>query len=145
MTAHVRHIAYAILTVALGAAGCRDASRAAPVNTTAGEAPAAPVASAIPADVLPANRVLDPQRFADPRTRAAYEAARKYASVLEHIYCYCRCKENIGHRALVECFETDHAEHCDSCQMEALTAARMTAEGRSPAEIQKAIDEYFAS
>lgn len=145
MTVTFRPTAFGLLVLAFGVGGCRDETRSASVSTAAAQAPAAPAASAIPADVLPANRVLDPQRFVDPRTRAAYEAARRYAGVLEHIYCYCRCRENIGHRALVECFETDHAEHCDSCQMEALVAARMTAEGRSPAEIQKAIDEYFES
>lgn len=128
--------------LAIAAAGCRDVPRA-----TAGDTPTPAVAAApaVPVDVLPANRVLDPQRFTDRRTRAAYTAAKQYATVLEKIYCYCRCKENIGHRALVECFETDHAEHCDACQMEAVVAARMSAEGKTPAEIQKAIDAYFAS
>jgi hypothetical protein len=90
------------------------------------------------------NKVLDPAGFADQRVRTAYEAAKKYAHVLEEIYCYCRCKENIGHRALVECFETDHASACDVCMNEAVIAARMTQEGRTPKEIQKAIDALYA-
>ena len=96
------------------------------------------------ADAAGVNKVLDPAGFADPRVRRAYEAAKKYAHVLESIYCYCRCKENIGHRALVECFETDHASNCDVCMNEAIIAARMTDEGRTPKEIQKAIDAYYA-
>jgi hypothetical protein len=90
------------------------------------------------------NKVLDPAGFADQRVRTAYEAAKKYAHVLEEIYCYCRCKENIGHRALVECFETDHASHCDVCMNEAVIAARMTQDGKTPKEIQKAIDTLYA-
>jgi hypothetical protein len=90
------------------------------------------------------NKVLDPMGFTDQRVRAAYVAAKEYAHVLEEIYCYCRCKENIGHRALVECFETDHASHCDVCMNEAVIAARMTKEGKTPKEIQKAIDAFYA-
>lgn len=89
------------------------------------------------------NKVLDPAGFADQRVRTAYEAAKKYAHVLEEIYCYCRCKENIGHRALVECFETDHGSNCDVCMNEAVIAARMTQEGRTPKEIQTAIDALY--
>lgn len=96
------------------------------------------------ADATGGNKVLDPLGFADQRVREAYDAAKKYAHVLEEIYCYCRCKENIGHRALVECFETDHASHCDVCMNEAVIAARMTKEGKTPKEIQKAIDAYYA-
>jgi hypothetical protein len=96
------------------------------------------------ADAAGINKVLDPAGFTDPRVREAYTAAKQYAHVLESIYCYCRCKENIGHRALVECFETDHAEHCDVCMNEAVIAARMTKDGRNPTEIQKAIDALYA-
>ena len=105
--------------------------------------PAAPSSQVAP-DAAGVNKVLDPAGFSDERVRAAYEAARKYAHVLEEIYCYCRCKENIGHRALVECFESDHAANCDVCMNEAVIAARMSAEGRTPKEIQKAIDAYYA-
>ena len=108
-----------------------------------------PAAQAVPStqaapDAAGTNKVLDPAGFTDDRVRKAYEAAKQYAHVLENIYCYCRCKENIGHRALVECFETDHGSHCDVCMNEAIIAARMTQEGKTPKEIQKAIDAYYA-
>jgi hypothetical protein len=90
------------------------------------------------------NKVLDAAGFSDARVRDAYAAAKKYALVLESIYCYCRCKENIGHRALVECFESDHGSHCDVCMNEAMIAARMTEQGKTPKEIQKAIDAFYA-
>lgn len=106
-------------------------------------AQAAPSSQAA-SDAAGVNKVLDPLQFADQRVRIAYDAAKKYAHVLEEIYCYCRCRENIGHRALVECFESDHGAHCDVCMNEAVIAARMTQDGKTPKEIQKAIDALYA-
>ena len=97
-----------------------------------------------PTDAAKVNKVLDPAGFSDPQTRAAYEAAKQYAHVLEEIYCYCRCKENIGHRALVECFETGHATNCNVCMNSAIIAARMTRDGKTPKEINKALDALYA-
>ena len=110
---------------------------------------ATPAAQAVPSTQAPSdaagtNKVLDPAGFSDAKVRKAYEAAKQYAHVLESVYCYCRCKENIGHRALVECFETDHASNCDVCMDEAIIAARMTQDGKTPKEIQKAIDALYA-
>jgi hypothetical protein len=96
-----------------------------------------------PADAAGPNRMLDPASFSDPHIREAYAAARKHAQVLEHLYCYCHCKENFGHRALAECFESDHGANCDICMTEALIAARMADAGRSAKEIQAAIDVYY--
>ncbi len=111
----------------------------------ASAARSAPMSSppAVQADASVANRVVDPATWADPRVRAAYAAAAKYAAIMEHIYCYCHCKENLGHRGLVECFESEHASMCDICMAEAMTVARMTEQGRTPAQIQKAIDAFY--
>ena len=126
------------------AVGCGGSGRAAKGE----RAPAAGAESAPPsvnADASRPNKVLDPAVWTDPQQKAAYAAAKKYAHVLEQLYCYCRCKENIGHRALVECFESDHGSQCDVCMTEAMIAARMTDQGRTPPEIQKAIDAYYAN
>lgn len=104
----------------------------------------APPTTRATADAAGVNKVLDPAGFSDPRVRAAYAAAKEYAHVLEEIYCYCHCKKNIGHRALIECYESDHASNCDVCMNEAVIAARMTKDGRTPQEIQKAIDALYA-
>lgn len=122
--------------------GC-DAAQPAADSTQASAVQAAPSTQAT-ADAAGVNNVLDPMGFADQRVRLAYDAAKKYAHVLEQIYCYCHCKKNVGHRALVECFETDHASNCDVCMNEAMIAARMTQDGKTPKEIQKAIDAYYA-
>ena len=144
---HSRHYVLAASAV-LALLGCGPRSesgvRGSAQASSASAAPASPaVPATVAADASRPNAVLDPASFTDPGTRAAYAAAKQYAHVLEGIYCYCHCKENIGHRALVQCFETDHAASCDVCQNEALIAARMTAAGGSVAEIQSAIDAYY--
>ena len=129
------------LIAALVFVGCKAAESS---REPAADTAQAPTVVAAP-DAGATNKVLDAAGFQDARVRDAYVAAKKYAHVLESIYCYCRCKENIGHRALVECFETEHASHCDVCMNEAIIAARLTQEGKTPKEIQKAIDAYYAS
>jgi len=129
-----------LLLIALLLGCSRAESPREPAQEPVVQAPSTQVAP----DAAGTNKVLNPAGFTDERVRKAYEAAKQYAHVLESIYCYCRCKENIGHRALVECFETDHASHCDVCMNEAIIAARMTQEGKTPKEIQKAIDAYYA-
>jgi hypothetical protein len=130
-----------IAVMGCGAGTARETSSTTP--ETAATSQATPPATA--ADAARPNRVLDPEHFTDQQVRAAYAAAKKHAAVLEHIYCYCRCKENHGHRALVECFESEHGSMCDVCMHEALTAAEMTEKGKTPAEIQQAIDSYYKS
>ena len=145
MTISHRRIASLAALAALAACAHRDTppSRDSSTATAAAStSPAAPPARAS-ADAVRPNRVLDSAQFADPKTAAAYAAAKSQAAVLEHVYCYCHCHENIGHRALVECFESEHGAGCDICQMEATVAAKMADEGHSAAEIQKAIDVYY--
>ena len=137
-----RSYSRSIVLASLLIMGC-DAAQSSSESAQAPAVQSAPSTQATP-DAAGVNKVLDPAGFGDQRVRTAYEAAKKYAHVLEEIYCYCRCKENIGHRALVECFETDHAAQCDVCMNEAVIAARMTQEGRTPKEIQKAIDALYA-
>jgi len=143
MTFSHRRAATVAACVALAACAHRD-TPVARADSAVAAAPAAPTTIAA-ADAVRPNAVLDPAQFSDPKTAAAYAAARSHAAVLEHIYCYCHCHENIGHRALIECFESDHGANCDICQTEATVAARMADEGHSAAEIQKVIDAYYAS
>ena len=129
-----------LVIAALVVVGCNRADSS---REPEAASPSQPSVVAAP-DAGATNKVLDAAGFQDARVRDANTAAKKYAHVLESIYCYCRCKENIGHRALVECFETEHASHCDVCMNEAIIAARMTDQGKTPKEIQKAIDAYYA-
>jgi len=141
-TRHAAAAALALLAL-LATFGCERGDGANSGINSSVRGPASASAGVAYADAASPNRVLDAARFADPQTRAAYAAAKQYAHVLEGIYCYCHCRENIGHRAVVECFETEHATDCDTCQMEAMVAARMAAQGRSVPEIQQAIEAYY--
>ncbi len=51
---------------------------------------------------------LSPQRFSGT-FRMAYEVAREIPEVLDELYCYCRCQENLGHKNLLSCFVDTHA------------------------------------
>ncbi len=51
---------------------------------------------------------LSPQRFTG-KVRSAYEIARVIPEVLDRLYCYCRCRENIGHKNLLSCYVDTHA------------------------------------
>ena len=81
--------------------------------TPRGEQPS-PLASGISilktnSNNLRENRpTLSPQRFSGT-FRMAYEVAREIPEVLDELYCYCRCQENLGHKNLLSCFVDTHA------------------------------------
>jgi hypothetical protein len=85
-------------------------------------------------------KTLPPSQFTDPQTARAYEAAKEIPKVLAQQPCYCGCSRG-GHRGLLDCYVGDHAAHCGVCQKEALFAAKLTKEGKSPAEIRTAIEK----
>jgi hypothetical protein len=78
------------------------------------------------------------------RVRGAYAAATAIPEVLDQLYCYCHCRENIGHKSLLSCYADNHAAGCDVCIIEAEMAAQMTSQGICPSDIQKAIDKRFS-
>ena len=91
-----------------------------------------------------ASQVLEPSRFTDRTVQQAYAAAHRIPATLNQLYCWCHCKENLGHRALLECFETEHAAQCDICTGEALLADLLTRQGTTDVrKIQDAIDARF--
>ena len=51
---------------------------------------------------------LSPQRFTG-KVRTAYHIARAIPEVLDRLYCYCRCRENSGHKNLLSCYVGTHA------------------------------------
>lgn len=51
---------------------------------------------------------LSPQSF-NGKVRRAYEIARAIPEVLDRLYCYCRCRENSGHKNLLSCYVDTHA------------------------------------
>ena len=51
---------------------------------------------------------LSPEMFSG-RVRRAYKIAREIPEVLDRLYCYCRCRENFGHKNLLSCYVDNHA------------------------------------
>ena len=54
------------------------------------------------------RQTLSPERFRG-KARKAYEIARAIPEVLDRLYCYCRCRENSGHKNLLSCYVDTHA------------------------------------
>jgi Protein of unknown function with PCYCGC motif len=92
------------------------------------------------AGVLPASTWGD-----DMRLVRAYEAAHDMPAVFDGLYCYCQCKENMGHRSLLTCYRSEHAASCDICLTEGTMAARMHRQGATLRQIRDAIDAQFRS
>ena len=92
-----------------------------------------------------ASEVLDPARFKDQGQRRAYAVARQIPATLNQLYCWCGCKEHSGHRALLECFESEHGSQCDICMGEAMLAYLVVQQGVTDVrKIQDAIDATYA-
>ena len=51
---------------------------------------------------------LSPEMFSG-RIKRAYKIAREIPEVLDRLYCYCRCRENFGHKNLLSCYVDNHA------------------------------------
>jgi len=51
---------------------------------------------------------LSPDMFSG-KVRNAYAIARAIPEVLDQLYCYCRCRENFGHKNLLSCYVDTHA------------------------------------
>jgi len=51
---------------------------------------------------------LSPEQFSG-KVKKAYTIARMIPEVLDRLYCYCRCRENFGHKSLLSCYVDTHA------------------------------------
>jgi len=65
-------------------------------------------AAVIPGKMMESKPTLDPERFYGT-VRKAYAIAREIPEVLDQLYCYCRCRENINHLNLLSCYTDKHA------------------------------------
>ena len=75
--------------------------------------------------------------------RDAYDVARELPDVLDGLYCHCDCAERDGLRSLLECYYGAMPQSCRVCLNEARMAKRLHDEGRSLAEIRRAIDDEY--
>jgi Protein of unknown function with PCYCGC motif len=60
------------------------------------------------AGLLETRPTLPPTMFSGT-VREAYAIARDIPQVLDKLYCYCRCRENFGHKNLLSCYVDTHA------------------------------------
>lgn len=79
------------------------------------------------------------------RAVRAYQIAQQIPAVLDGIHCHCECRENIGHRSLLTCFQTRHGAACDICIGEAEMAASMTQQGQALEAIRQSVDATWGS
>ena len=98
----------------------------------------------------PGNASLPRWTSTSPRLRDAYRVAQTRGPLLATLDCYCGCGQlDPPHTSLLDCFiQPDgswdtHASGCGICQDEALDANLWAAEGLSPAEIGRRIDEKY--
>ena len=98
-----------------------------------------PVEHPDPRPGITAERVL-PAADVPKAARRAYEAARQIPEILDGLYCHCGCAKRDGLRSLLSCFETRMPFTCGYCREEAELALRLHREGRSLAEIRRAVD-----
>jgi hypothetical protein len=80
---------------------------------------------------------------ANPRVLRTYQLAHEIPETLDGIFCYCHCKQELGHRSLLTCFQSQHGAGCDICLGEAEMAEQMKAQGRTLGEIRSQIDLAF--
>jgi len=67
------------------------------------------VQAAKPHSGLQETRATLPPTMFSGRVREAYAIARDIPEVLDQLYCYCRCRENFGHKNLLSCYVDNHA------------------------------------
>lgn len=79
----------------------------------------------------------------DPEVLAAYAAARAYPAIFDGLYCACECRDSMGHRSLLSCFESRQPTGCAGCREQALLVGRLAKEGRSLADVRQAIDHKY--
>lgn len=80
-----------------------------------------------------------------PRVEEVYREAALVPQVLDGIYCYCECKEHMGHYSLLDCYKSDHAAGCDVCLSEGQMAYEMTQQGKSLYQIRAAVDRLYGT
>jgi hypothetical protein len=88
----------------------------------------------------PLPDTLDPETFQENRTAfASYTLASRIKEVLYQVPCYCPCGEKEGHQSLLDCYTSKHGVTCRICQKEAVFSYLQHKDGKTPAQIRKAM------
>lgn len=99
----------------------------------------APRSTASASSVVPASRY-----DGYPRIKETYAEVAQVPEVVDGVYCYCHCEENMGHYSLLDCFSSDHAANCDVCLSEGALAYKMTKDGKTLNQVRHAVDQLYA-
>lgn len=83
---------------------------------------------------------LPPENFTGV-TAQAYQAAKEIPEVLDSLYCYCDCEKHFWHKSLLTCYVDEHAENCDICINEALSAYELHRQGKDIKTIREIVDK----
>jgi hypothetical protein len=111
-------------------------------QATAASTPTTPATTQATAASTPTTPVLSPDKYFGP-AQAGYAAAQKVPDICAKLFCYCGCDLSDNHSSLLDCFTSDHGADCSICQDEAILALKLKNEGKSLADIQKAVDTHF--
>jgi hypothetical protein len=85
---------------------------------------------------------LNPSRFIG-QVAKGYRIAQENRELLDSIYCYCRCKENMGHKSLLTCYTNTHAANCNICLNQAFYAYNLYKKGHDFGQVREAVDKKF--
>jgi len=96
------------------------------------------------ANAVEAKEVIAPEKFSGA-VAEGYKAAQRAKDVCSKLFCYCGCDLTDEHTSLLDCFTSMHGIDCAICQEEAIIACGMKEQGKTLAQIQKAIDEKFSA
>ena len=90
---------------------------------------------------IDASRVLTAAQLKEtPGAIAAFDDVRQIPQIADGIRCNCGCAEDTGKYSLLSCYEADAmARACVICQGQGRMAFRLHGEGKTLAEIRKAI------
>jgi Protein of unknown function with PCYCGC motif len=102
------------------------------------------VSTAFASESMPKGRQVLPASKFVGRAAIGYKAAGEAPDLMAKLFCYCGCDVIDKHHSLLDCYVTDHSADCQICQDEAIMAVHMRKEGKSVAQIQRAIDNSFS-
>jgi hypothetical protein len=85
--------------------------------------------------------------LAGPELSAAMSAAQqpKNQATASHVFCYCGCDREHGHKSLLDCYRTGHIPVCKTCQGEFIRVGQLNNQGATLGQIQNDIDGQYSS
>jgi hypothetical protein len=93
----------------------------------------------ITAENIPANETLGTK---DSAILASFDAARAHPEIFDGLACACGCTGAHGtHRSFLTCYETRQAAGCHGCEEEGELVTKLINDGKSLAEIRRAVDK----